>query len=453
MRRIFLFTAAGAFAGVVAAAVSIPFYNSKVGTSFKEIIESGRIDVRDTVTYGSAFGIAHDLAFGGIVTAVIAFLLARSEPIAARLLRALVGLILGAAIYTGVDVALDLAYLNFVKARYGGYSIPIFQAAGLQSLWEPLWAFLLPASVALGVLAAHTFRKFYLGLGLLATAFGGIASVIAGHVAALVMLPFLVVKIANAKDAAAFDLSSAGMAEFTAEMVAKGLGLGLGFALAAMVYKAAWLKSVKGQTEGRTWSLQRPLVRIGCYEGNEVFLPPDGTVADVHAQIQSQEEAHYLVDLVGDTSLNGQPVQSAWLKDGDRIGLGASVLVYRTRLNASNHPAKAPTVELPKAAHPTAQPQASNPSQPCLVDSAGHRFMLKEGTQRVGRDAACDIAITWDSSVSRAHAEVTLSAGTVTVSDLGSTNGTFVNGAPVTAPATASPGDSVAFGKCVFRLE
>src|SRR5262249_31968762 len=68
----------------------------------------------------------------------------------------------------------------------------------------------------------------------------------------------------------------------------------------------------------------------------------------------------------------------------------------------------------------------------------------------VGRAATSDVPI-YDPTISRQHAEVTLANGGVKVKDLGSSNGTFVNGARVT-DTTASPGDVVTFGKVAFRV-
>ena len=71
----------------------------------------------------------------------------------------------------------------------------------------------------------------------------------------------------------------------------------------------------------------------------------------------------------------------------------------------------------------------------------------------VGRSIACDLPVR-DPSVSRQHAELVIDpAGEgLAVSDLGSMNGTFVNGERVTQ-ATALPGEQVAFGRSVFELK
>ncbi|MFL5580657.1 MAG: adenylate/guanylate cyclase domain-containing protein [Gemmatimonadaceae bacterium] len=69
----------------------------------------------------------------------------------------------------------------------------------------------------------------------------------------------------------------------------------------------------------------------------------------------------------------------------------------------------------------------------------------------VGRALNSDIPI-FDPTISRRHAEVACVDGGVSVRDLGSSNGTFVNGARIET-ARAASGDQVTFGKVVFRVK
>jgi len=69
----------------------------------------------------------------------------------------------------------------------------------------------------------------------------------------------------------------------------------------------------------------------------------------------------------------------------------------------------------------------------------------------VGRAVTSDIPI-FDPTISRRHAELRLGKGGVQVKDLGSSNGTFINGARITEGQLA-PNDSVTFGKVVFQLK
>jgi diguanylate cyclase (GGDEF)-like protein len=68
----------------------------------------------------------------------------------------------------------------------------------------------------------------------------------------------------------------------------------------------------------------------------------------------------------------------------------------------------------------------------------------------VGRSDAADFTVA-DASVSRRHARIDRQAEGYHVTDLGSTNGTFVNDVRVAA-AALQDGDSLRLGNCVFRF-
>jgi FHA domain len=74
----------------------------------------------------------------------------------------------------------------------------------------------------------------------------------------------------------------------------------------------------------------------------------------------------------------------------------------------------------------------------------GREFILNPGSHQVGRGADNTFTIP-DPSVSTHHCEITVSDRFITVRDLGSTNGTFINEAPV-IEAILHPGQTVRFG-------
>ena len=65
----------------------------------------------------------------------------------------------------------------------------------------------------------------------------------------------------------------------------------------------------------------------------------------------------------------------------------------------------------------------------------------------IGRTASCELAMTWDSEVSRAHALLEQAGGTWTVEDRGSSNGTLVNAARINGPHVLRDGDVVRVGR------
>jgi pSer/pThr/pTyr-binding forkhead associated (FHA) protein len=68
----------------------------------------------------------------------------------------------------------------------------------------------------------------------------------------------------------------------------------------------------------------------------------------------------------------------------------------------------------------------------------------------IGRHDSCDVFLP-DRRVSRFHARITRQGKSFILEDLGSKNGTFVNGAPITSPYTLKDGDEIAIA-FAFKL-
>jgi len=65
----------------------------------------------------------------------------------------------------------------------------------------------------------------------------------------------------------------------------------------------------------------------------------------------------------------------------------------------------------------------------------------------IGRLAGCDVALAWDTEVSRGHALLEQAGGAWTIEDRGSSNGTLVNAARITGPRLLHDGDVVRIGR------
>jgi hypothetical protein len=81
---------------------------------------------------------------------------------------------------------------------------------------------------------------------------------------------------------------------------------------------------------------------------------------------------------------------------------------------------------------------------------AGKEYVPQTGTS-IGREG-CDINIA-DPEVSRRHATLHSEGGVVTIEDLESTNGTFVNGERITGKRQLAEGDEVRLGATVWKLQ
>ena len=83
--------------------------------------------------------------------------------------------------------------------------------------------------------------------------------------------------------------------------------------------------------------------------------------------------------------------------------------------------------------------------------SAGRSIALKHGKLLIGRAEECDIRPLGE-EVSRRHCAVVEEAGNVTVEDLKSRNGTYVNGVKIAAKVTVADGDIVRVGPLELKV-
>jgi len=84
---------------------------------------------------------------------------------------------------------------------------------------------------------------------------------------------------------------------------------------------------------------------------------------------------------------------------------------------------------------------------------AGQAFEINADLMTIGREAVHPIALVNDMGVSRTHAQITRQGDQTLIEDLGSTNGTYVNGVRISAPTPIKPGDTLQLGASLFRVE
>jgi len=84
--------------------------------------------------------------------------------------------------------------------------------------------------------------------------------------------------------------------------------------------------------------------------------------------------------------------------------------------------------------------------------SASTALKLQEGVTTAGRQEGCGLRIK-SSQVSRKHCELFEKHGLLLVKDLGSSNGTYVNGEKVNGQRVMEPGDELGIGPIGFRVE
>ena len=174
---------------------------------------------------------------------------------------------------------------------------------------------------------------------------------------------------------------------------------------------------------------QRVLLEASQYLLGRAAAAPiqlnDPQVSRQHARIFKRGDGYWIEDLgsANGVVMHGAPIQRAQqLVAGTKIGIGPYMVTY-----------------LKVAAAPRAVFQLTG-----LGSSSRARFFLPRGQIEVGRVADCGIMLE-HKTVSRRHAVLTVTGAGVVIEDLGSCNGTFVDGFPITRHVL-EPGQRLGFG-------
>jgi pSer/pThr/pTyr-binding forkhead associated (FHA) protein len=195
------------------------------------------------------------------------------------------------------------------------------------------------------------------------------------------------------------------------------------------------------------------VTHLGRAEDNDLVLPDIG-VSRRHARIVVDGGTLRFEDLGSGngTFYRGQRIESQVLADGDEIVLEPFTLTFHIQVAAA--PAMGHSLEDDETMR--APPLDSLTGAPArLVTLAGHRlasaYPLGGAPIAMGRSEARDIVL-FDPAASRNHAIVELRAEGFWLRDLGSANGTYVNGQKATEQPL-SAGDVIRIGSTEFRFE
>jgi DNA-binding winged helix-turn-helix (wHTH) protein len=102
---------------------------------------------------------------------------------------------------------------------------------------------------------------------------------------------------------------------------------------------------------------------------------------------------------------------------------------------------------------PATEKPANEPSSRFVVMHGDQLFALPEGETVIGRDSDAGLSID-DLHASRCHARIMVTEGRAVLEDLGSKNGSLLNGTRIAGPTELSDGDRIGIGHkvLVFRL-
>ena len=116
-------------------------------------------------------------------------------------------------------------------------------------------------------------------------------------------------------------------------IVIMGILIGVGVGLLEQFAKAAWLKVIRGEFEGKEYLVFAGTTSIGNNGKNTIVLFKDKLVGPHHCDIKLEGSKYVLTDCgtpMG-TIVNGQRTARHVLKQGDAIAIGNSVLIFNTK--------------------------------------------------------------------------------------------------------------------------
>jgi pSer/pThr/pTyr-binding forkhead associated (FHA) protein/tetratricopeptide (TPR) repeat protein len=224
---------------------------------------------------------------------------------------------------------------------------------------------------------------------------------------------------------------------------------------------------------------------VGRAEGNDLILA-EGGVSRKHARFFLEGDDVMVEDL---GSANGTIVNGERIDGPTKLEPSAAILLgdYEATLKSAGgkarpkvdkgaaKPSSRGTQALKRPTNlarsegrstkvvPVVKPTAAGAKRPSRAGSVGpslrglsgtvtgKSFPLT-GTMVVGRVAGVDLRVD-DDSVSRRHAELEVQGAEVVLRDLGSANGTTVNGTPIAEDTALSPGDIIQFGVVEMMYE
>jgi pSer/pThr/pTyr-binding forkhead associated (FHA) protein len=227
-------------------------------------------------------------------------------------------------------------------------------------------------------------------------------------------------------------------------------------------------------TDGREYTVGTGSLTLGRDASADVVVAGND-VSRQHAEIRSDPEGYILIDTsVNGTYVNGERIgKTRRLSRADVIRVGNDEFRFYAdspALSSKSAP-RVKAVELPPGLPPTGAserlsdtmhgapaaevPRPNTPPSPDAAplasllfrsgDMKGKRLPIKVPVVNIGRGDYNDVVIV-DPSVSTMHAKLQRREAIWILTDLGSTNGTFVEGEPLKGESPLSPGTTIRFG-------
>lgn len=424
----------GALAAVIAFQLAAPYEASLAHPGIQAA------DPASHFTYGTKWGEVNRLSFGAILCGSFSLVLSLGRRVWWRaILAGLVGAACGGALNYATDSGSDL--LGIALSRVNPMLGQLTASAA--------WCILVPFGISMAIMVAMGPTRQRFSRAIVSTVLAAVTSygaqVAVGTFAAPKSLEHGLEGLITPEGG--LNLVSQ-IPIWRSEAIAVGFAIGLTMIYADQVARAGTVRLILGKGEYRDWSLDAHINRIGAAEGLEIPLWGFRHVAPEHGRI-SRSGSNFLFESVAPgATVNGRAMPSVVLMNGDTITVGDATLVFYTKGAARSALHQGRDSAPPRAA--TAS--AAVASVRSLVDASGGQFTLAPGTYEIGRDPGASIPLPNQSTVSRRHAWIQVGEHASQVTDLGSSNGTKVNGRRITGPTILQAGDVVEFGSARFTF-
>jgi len=187
-------------------------------------------------------------------------------------------------------------------------------------------------------------------------------------------------------------------------------------------------------------------------------------IIDILVEYQEVQDWRLQVEIYEQVQLENYPLLTGYFEYiaylGVLAGIGALALAIGYWITFKDGAERLPDVSddihvyVPPSPQP-AQPMPSSggykPSKPktnawLITKSDGKSHQLSKGTTTIGRSSKCDIPIISDRTVSSQHLKIIEQHGHFKLVDLGSTNGTWINGNRVRQPMMLDLNDEIRLG-------
>ena len=211
----------------------------------------------------------------------------------------------------------------------------------------------------------------------------------------------------------------------------------------------------EGKERGKRLSVDADLLIGRAAPEDDGRLGGDPEISRRHARVSRGADGQLTIEDLGSangTFVNDERIDAPrTLELGDVVRVGKTVLQVRDRSGAVPEKLRPPTGAA--AGEPPSVPAEAGEELVVTAGTAAGRRLTLGDELVIGREVSGEGRLSDDHELSRRHARVARDAsGQLTIEDLGSANGTFVNGERVRGHQVLKVGDSVQIGSTTLQL-